>query len=157
MSMDTILALLAIMVIAILVLYGIGRVLCGRIRILQIAVMTIVGSMVLLSLAWFGVTSLWSFDFAYPTDPNCLVSSPKCVYSLRLDPTFASRLPNLTLWLLVPKPLRPSCESISTELCMLAGARDFAPLGYIFGAIGMLLALLIVFIGLYRGHKKKRY
>ena len=140
--------IVAILVIVVLVLYGIGRVLRNKPHWLQIAGLTAVVLVVFLSVALaisgggIGVYEYYQFE-------NCQGSNPKCSEAGE-KADFDARVPRLTVLMTVPKPLRPACETISPEFCVLEKTWDFSEIGYIVGAFGTLIAIFIVLLGLRR-------
>jgi hypothetical protein len=135
--------LIAILILVVLVLYGIGRGLRNRSRPLKIGVMSIVMGVAFLSLVFIGnaigigVYSFYQFE-----------SCAKSVASCAAEQDFDARAFRLTAWMTVPKPLRPACETISPEFCVLETSYDFAPYGYFAGLVGLLIAVFIVLLGL---------
>jgi hypothetical protein len=141
--------LLAVTVIIVLVLYGIGRVLRNKSRRLKVVVLAPLALVVFLSLALIcnaiGI-GIYAFYEIHP----CQDTTPTCVSARQQEQTFYSEVPKLTLLMTVPKALRPACETISPEFCNMqkGNGEDFASVNYILGAFGTLIALFIVLLGL---------
>ncbi len=142
-----------ILVISILTLYGIGRAIRNRTRMLQITLMIAALLVVFLSLAYIGnslAVDLYAFDQGKP----CQDSTSTCVTEREQAQAFNSHVPSLTLWLTVPKPLRPACATISPEFCTLEKNYDSAPVSYLFGGFGALIALFVLLLGLRQKREK---
>jgi hypothetical protein len=118
------LALLVIAVIIVLAVFGLGRVLRNRSPLLKIAgtVSVIVVTFLLLALLGnlFGL-SVYHYDEV----ELCRYPVPDCAALLEQDPAYYARVPSLALWMTVPRPLRPACETVSPEFCTIQTTYDF--------------------------------
>ena len=105
--------------------------------------------LVFLSVALFGSSigvDLYEYDHGHP----CEDSTPKCAAANEEMLAFRSRVPNLILWRIVPKALRPACETISPEFCVLEKNYDIDYMADILGIISAPIAAFLVLFGLRR-------
>ncbi|MEP6988295.1 MAG: hypothetical protein ABI970_22005 [Chloroflexota bacterium] len=140
-------AILAILVVVVLVLFGLGRFLRNRSPLLKITGLIGLMLLVFLSIALIGsATGIGIYQ--YDQFPSCDDTTSQCATVHEQEQSFEARIPRLAVWMTVPKPLRPACETISPEFCDIQKTYDFAVVGYIVGAFGTLIALFIFLLGL---------
>jgi len=143
---------IVVAIITCFVLFGIGQLLRGRSRWVQILVMAAVAVVVFLSVALFGSSigvDLYESDHAQA----CEDSTPKCVAEREQMSTFRSRAASLILWRIVPKTLRPACETISPEFCVLEKNYDIEYMADILGLISAPIAVFMIYLGLRQKRK----
>jgi hypothetical protein len=132
--------LLGVLAVIVAIFFSIGLLMRKRSRWLQIVVTTGIAVVVFLSItlvgSGIGITVYASYQFE-----ACVKSAAICA----AERDFDGRTFPLIVWMTVPKPLRPACETISPEFCLLERSYDTAPYNYIAGAFGAVI--VIFFIG----------
>ncbi|MCA0457187.1 MAG: hypothetical protein LCI00_24660 [Chloroflexi bacterium] len=142
---------LIIITLLLLAFFAIGLVLRNRPRMVQKVVTSIIFVVVCLSITLIGsAIGLGVYHFYHYQVESCQSQTPPCLPQSEQEQLFLADIPRLTIWLTVPKFLRPSCETISSEFCYLGQSFDMSPFNYIAGTICGLICVGIVLLGMRR-------
>ncbi len=148
--------LLVILVIIVAVFFGIGLALRKRSRWLRIMVTTSIAVIIFLSIAYAGSgIGIGVYDFYQFEDRICQDQSPACVNQNEQKETFRAMVPRLTLWMTIPKFLRPPCEPISLEFCSMEKSFDMAPYNYLAAAFGAVIVIFFIGQGMRQKDKEE--
>lgn len=148
--------LLIVFVIIVSFFFGIGLILRKRSRRLKVAVTTCIAVVVFLCLAFVGSgIGIGVYDFYQFEVGTCQEQSTSCVNQNEQKEAFRALVPRLTLWMTIPKPFRPACNTISPEFCLLEGSYDMAPYNYLAGAFGAVIVIFLIGQGMRQKDKEE--